>query len=690
MASFEEDQSLLSLQSHCVLTIISHCATYPVDTLSLLPPRLRVLIAHNASPYDLHRLEQGAFFKGLENRVQIQDLWKRRYENTLLKFSNISGLDIDMELHHPSPSTPLSLSWKDRYLLACLLNFPRIYSNAGGEWSGLQRPFSPWGVAIFGLTDLLLPKGQIHREKLDNDTKHGLHCFPSSQRITPGKTTSYFVSVLHMSLIETIHSEEPRESEWSIQKGLKLFSFLFPSWCIPYAPVLYDRDAPLMVAEDIVGKSRRAIVYSGWYITRNNAEISESDFKKISPHLSKSFQSFFESFSSKLETLVFLPPAVLKEDGGNYSPFEVSTSTLIQSVAVSLPVLKQLSISMHACDIKCLSLLSDVLPSLHHTLTTLHLKVVRPKFPEPSLGLGPALCDLYKKTQVFQDLILQGLFFDRGEFINLILSYLTTAKCSADIQESVTLRNIKVKGSGNGEIEKQVMPQNSNKSLFVYRLLDTEPLHFALSAFDELRLNTISFTYITEKILIPSDLKIIANTVRIERIILNEERLEALRPLLVGNVRKVELSLANAFPPSIYQKCLEASSQSLSYFDMDWFLPDIFKELTDLEAFFAMLFSLLPPSCLSNLELNFVQLIKKYASYLLTKENNSGVWLTMESSHAKSLETKNTIRLWNLLYKSWKENANGCKLKFLHVTVAALDEVYDKVMEMAVDLIENF
>uniref|UniRef100_A0A1X7VSE1 Uncharacterized protein n=1 Tax=Amphimedon queenslandica TaxID=400682 RepID=A0A1X7VSE1_AMPQE len=298
-----------------------------------------------------------------------------------------------------------------------------------------------------------------------------------------------------MSLIETIHSDEPGESEWSVQKGLKLFSLLFPSWHIPYVPVLYDRDGPpLMVAEDILGKPRRAIVYSGWYITRNNAEISESDSKKISPHLSKSFQSFFESFSSELETLVFLPPAVLKEDGGNYSPFSVSTSTLIQSIALSLPVLKHLSISMHACDIKCLFLLSDVLPSLYHSLTTLHLKIVRPKFPEPSLGLGPALCDLYKKSQVFQDLILQGLFFDKGEFVSLILSYLTTAKCSADMQESVTLRNIKVSSGSSVEIEKQVMPQNCNKSLFVYRLLDIEPLNFALSAFDEIRLNTISFT----------------------------------------------------------------------------------------------------------------------------------------------------------------------------------------------------
>ena len=685
MASVE-DASPVSLQSHCVLIIISHCATYPVDALSLLPPRLRVLIAHNVSPYDLHRLEQGSFFTGLETRVQIQDLWRRRYENTLLKFSNISGLDIDMELHHPFPSTPLSLSWKDRYLLACLLNFPRIYSNLG-QGADLKRPFSPWGVAIFGLTDLLLPKGQTHKEKVNN-TKHGLFCYHVSQRNAPGATSSYFVSIVHMSLIQTMHSNEPGgESEWSIQKGLKLFSFLFPSWHIPYVPVLYDRDSPLMVAGDIIGRPHRAIVYSGWYLARNNAEISESDSKEFSPQLSKSFQSFFESCSSELETLVFLPPAVLKEGGGDYSPFRVSTSALIQSVALSLPVLKHLSISMHACDIKCLSMLSDILPSFYHSLTTLHLKVVRPKFPEPSLGLGPALCDLYKKSQVFQDLILQGLFFDKEEFVSLIFSYLTTAKCSNEIQESLTLRNIKVSGSSNEEIEKQVMPQNCKKSLFVYRLLDTEPLHNALSAFDEIRMKTISFTYITEKILIPSDLKVIADTVRIERIILNEERLMALRPLLAGNVKDVELSLANAFPSSIYQKCLEASSPSLRYFDMNWFLPDIFKELTDLEAFFGMIFSLLPHSSLSRLELNFVQLIRKYASYLFTKENNSGLWL--DPSHAKPMEMKNTIRLWKLLHKSWKENANGCKLKCLHVTVVALDEVYDEVMEMAVDLIEN-
>ena len=695
MESMEEP---LSLQSHCFLSIISHCASYPASALSLIPPRLRALIAHSASPYDLHRLEHeenGIFFSGLENRVKMGDLWRRRYENTLLKFSNVSGLDIDMETHLPSanPSSnhhPLSLSWKDRYLMACLLNTPRIYPDARlkgisppGEGGSLKRQ---WGVAIFGLADIVLPNGQFHKERV-GCTRHGLHCF-SGQRDNPGTLASQFVSENHVPLLQAMPPfNQPVGSEWPILERLKLFSSLFPCWRVPYVPVLVDRETDL-ITESVGGKIDRAIIYSGWYETRSNAEISEADSNTKPLCLSSSFKAFFESHSSEIETLVFLPPAVLKREGGNYSRLNVSTTTLVPSVTLSLPILRHLSITMHACDTKFLSILPHVLPPLYHTLTTLHLKVVRPKFPTPSLGLGLALRSLYENSQLFQDLILQGLYFDETEFADFMLSYLSTPKGPL-VHESVTLRNVKISESGKGVVAKRyVMPQNCNKSLFTYRLLNTKPLSNVLAGYEEIRMNVISFIYSLENILIPPDLKLTVDTVRIERIILNEESFELLKPLLAGNVTNVELSFARPFPLfSMYRKCFEVCSKSLSYLDLNWCLPDVFKELSELEAFFAMLFSLLTPHSISRLELNLVQFVKNYASYLTTKENNSGIWL--DASFMKPVEGKNMIRTWNCLHKSWRENANGCKLKCLHVTVIALDEVYDELVEMAMDLIED-
>ena len=673
----------LSLSKQCLLTLVGHAPSLSPDYLALLPPRLRTVLAFNLSVSDLHRVQQCKDFTHGLKVVDMDVLWKHRYETTLLKFSNVASLELDIETHHPGQSV-ISLTWKDRYLLSCFMNIPRIYQS--------RELLPPIGVSLFGVADIQFADGQIFKDVI-NVNKCGLFCYQSSTSKMQSRLSSNFVSQYHLPLLDKAPFNKPVGNEWPTLDRINLFSCVLPSWTPPYFPLQYDE---ILNSVPSLEGVKGVLVYSRWYQIRPNAEIDKDDTNVIV--VSKSLKESLQAYSTSLDAAFLFAPAMLKIKSSKASALSVTTTTLVNIAISSLSTLKHLSIAMHDADTSCLDALPvpSLLPSLYHCLCTLHLKVLRPTFTEPCTLLGSTLSSLFTECNSFKDLILQGLALPEGGFISFMLSFLNNPPHNDEVHQSVTLRNVKILSSDDDltSIDKQVMPQECwyTKSLFIYRLLNWQAFRHLLAAYDELFMDRLSISLpydFEEDLLVPPNLIVHAKSVHVERTILNEDRLQLLHPVLFSNVDAIELSLGPTQPTdtlAIYVDCIGICSKALTYLDFKHMTPG---SISQLDALFTAIFSL-PESTLSNLVLDPCHLIEGYASGQ-AQETQLGRGASVQWPAFSLLRDSEYRRLfddivkaharssWKLLYSIWKSKAKGVKLKLLYVSMLALDELSDEL-----------
>ena len=665
----DKSSRLLTLQEHCFLTVLGHASTYSPEYLALVPPRLRTVLAFNLSVHDLHRVQQcPPFLEGL-SIMEVDHLWMNRYKTTLTKFSNVASLDLDVETHHPN-KTLLSLTWKDRYLMACLLNIPRQYG----------RVESPWSIAIYGISDIALFDGQLYKASVGS-TRCSLHCYRKSNE----QYSSNFIST-HYQISLAPFSQYVGQY-WPIIERVKLFQQLFPNWAPPYIPIHYDLPTAVQSYDHV----KQAIIYSNFYETKNNAEINENDERPL--NTPESFNEFLNTHSNTLDTVILYAPAIQKDSySDTYTPLSVTSSTLTDSLAVNLHSLRHLSISMSNHDTSCLSTLPNILPSFRSTLSTLHLRILRPNLTEPCTPLlGSSMADLFRDGSCFQDLIIQGIVLYNNSFVHLMTTFINSVRPH---HQSIVLRNIKLidgVDQPNVVIHKQSMPVECRymKSMYIHRLLNTQSLLSVLSAYDSISLDTLSLSLISDQVPLPLQLKLHAHTVCIERMLLNSTRLVALQTALTDKVNAVKLSLNEATPlgdtVAIFNEAISFCSTNLVCLDFIKF-PLQAPTLNQLESIFVTIFSL-PASTLSNLEFNACNLIESFAASLATA---NGLQLGQFShgwrTHVQSLQLKYTIDSWRLLYTVWCNVANGTKLKVLRVSFLALEHFVDDLEMIAINL----
>lgn len=681
----------LSLQDQCLLTIACHVPTYSIETLALVPPRLRAIIALNMCAIDLHRIEKcSSFIDGLGGTMNIETLWKRRYETTLTRFSNVAGLDLDLDTHRTTRS--LSLSSKDRYLTACLLGIPHTYS--------IDSTALPWGVALFGLTDVTVTNGQCLKDNTVHTIRHGLHCFRGRSSST---LSCNFISGHYLKLLDSNCSWRVG-TEWPLHERVSLFTHLFPGWVPPYIPIQYDEisSAISTVAPEEVGG---AIVYSGWYERRHHAEINETDQRPVV--LSESFKSFFKMNSKSLDTIILLAPAVQKcidSDGQQcIQPLSVTTTILTEFICTALPTLRHLSIAMHWADTSSLAVLPQALTCLYNTLQTLHLRIVRPKFSEPCTytTLGQGLADLYRNCHTFEDLILQGLSFDDKGFIEMMLAYLNTPPTNDQSQHSLVLRTIKIWEGEGGEdeqqtIETQVMPKECyfNKSLYLHRIMSGLPFTKLFSSYEDVFFKKVTLSSLQSSAgpLFPLKVKFHVNSVLIEKTALQDDTFEYLQPLLSSDIQCVDMSLEGVWPLTLYKKCFHLCQHNLRQLEFN-LIPGTVRSLQDLEYIFVAMFTHLPASTLAQLELNVTQLMTNLSTQISTGNRIGLGRMLVQNVVGKIVNQINITtltRTWQILHKSWASNPEGCtKMKSLHVPTIVMEEMYEELSEMANELIED-
>lgn len=331
------NETPLPLLKQCILAVIGHSPTYSAEYLALVPPRIRTVLALNLTVHDLHRVQQSPLFVKDLSVGAVDELWKRRYKTTLAKFSNISSLELDVEIHHPNQT--LSLSWEDRYLMACLLNIPRQTIN--------RQSLPPWGIGIYGITDITFSDGQIYKEAV-NSTKYALHCQGKSD--ISSEVSSNFISIHYKPLLDGVKPfNQSVGSEWPIIERIKVFQQVFPGWTPPYIPVHYDKEC---VPTELCSEIKRIIVYSHWQEMLINEAITKDDERPLA--LPGSFEEFCKTHSNTLDTIILLPPAIQKDREGQLCPLSITSTTLTKSIITSVPSLKHLSISMTNIDTNCL------------------------------------------------------------------------------------------------------------------------------------------------------------------------------------------------------------------------------------------------------------------------------------------------------------------------------------------------
>jgi hypothetical protein len=678
MTSTDGEENIpLSLFKQSVLSILGNSPTYPSTYFSLIPPRIRLIVAFNLPAYDLHRVIQDdpSFLDGLWN-IEEDELWKRRYSTTLVKFSNVWNFELDIETH--ALNKELSPLWKDRYLTASLLNIPKSTTR------GL-----PWGVIPFSMTDITFSDGLVYRESI-NTTKHALQCLAGRD----GKAEScHFVSIHRLNMLEHVPPfNRAVGTKWPLSERLEICKELFPGWNPYYIPIQYDQQSSPAISHHL-DEVKQLVVYSGWYEVLSYAEISENDERPI--NLPDCFIKFIQCHSKSLETVILFAPAMQKCPDGELIPLSITSSTLTQAVVSNVPSLKHLSISMKNNEIRSLDILPSLMPSMYDHLETLLLKINRPTYSSISPDhFAVALSDLYKNSLCFRDLILQGLLFDGRNFVQLMLSFFNTKLSHQGPPQSLVLRNVKIKTDELQlpDLDQQLMPLECRymKSLYIHRLINPQSFYHAISAYKDIFLDTFSYSSTIENFFFPEHVTLHANTVSIEKIRIPADNMDPLRcALSTDAVKAVRLSLGEVHPisqaVSVYNDSIKICSSNLKYLDFKNCLVHI-PSMNKLEAILVAIFTL-PSLTLANLELNPIGMMHAFYTSMATEQSLHQPHIVFRRSpHRKifdNLSAKIELECWTLLHRIWLREAGNVKLKAIHVSLLALGELEHKLEELS-------
>ena len=642
-----------SLQSHCMLAIISNVSSYTADVLALLPPRLRTRILINVPAIDLYRLSKCSdFLTGLI--IDIEEVWKHRFNTSLLKYSNISPFD-------EIPSR--QISWKDRYLLSCLQNIPHQYRT-----TAICPPLSG---AMFIISNITFSDTGMIKMKVGS-TLHGLHCVKG--RLTPDTDIScHFISLEYMKLLDSYPYNLTVGCDIPVIMRIKLITKHFPNWCPSVFPLEYDDDSTEwseMLVKEVTNKLETIFIYTKYLRMFRNSECTEYSNKVNSPVFSETTAKIIAVVrnNTKCDDIVISQPAMLKSDDSNLIPVTFSSAQLLEEMLSQFPNVKHLSITMHYSDQDCIN--NPLF--LKEQLTSLHLRVARPNFEDiisPSIAIT-----------TIRDLRLHGIHIAGRNFIDILLAYLNTPTAH---EQSLSLGSLKIDTTNVPAIAPQMMAKNCcyKKSLYLHRVYDNNLLKVIFAAYPKISFNTLLLSLGDRLPPFPEKTLIHAKTFILKQTRINASSISIYKPVL-ELADKVELSVSiessNANEViTLLCKCISTCSYSLQYLDFHHFLPlaDLSQLLVN--QLYVCIFNL-PTSTIADLVIDPGHIIAAVSNVLMQKQ---GIRLA-NIVQLREQEMRQTVENWKSFYDVWKNEGKKVLKSVSGVPNYVSAEIEDLLKEM--------
>ena len=661
-------EQVLSLENACVLTILSEIHNYSADVLSLLPPRLRACILLHLPAVDLYRLSQNVSpWVGVP--FSSDDVWRTRFETTLLKYSNVAGLD---ETAHGESS------WLDRYLLSCLVNIPVHY--------GTRTNHPPFGAAFFVTSDVALRNFGIVKLQYGS-VCHGF-VFLKARRQGP---STHMVSKHYQENFITTPFHLPVGVELSMYDRIKTLLSIFPGWKPSMVSLEFDdlsefTDYNEPLCKSFLSNVKTVQLLSKYLRLLPHAKIDHLGLKCAPGSIGQFCNYVIDLLKhGKTNRLILLPPAMKPEVEDNQddkpviilTPFSMSTSKLLEWFFQHFPNVSEVFINMN--DSHQDSGLFDILRVAK--LTYLQLNVLRPTFSQ--------VIPLSLPFTTIGAISLNGLAISSHDFCSLLLSVLNSPN-----EQKLKLSNISVTHSDDSiEIDPQVMKDSCRyKTSLHFRRVKANCcslIESVLAAYDEIWLNDLLVYLIFSTPPFPKSTVINCKSFHLERFVLSPENLQVLSPIL-HRAQHIFLSVGESdvgtadFAISEICCIIEVCGDNLSQLECKQAYPYSGLSADHIDQFFSAVFSL-PDSCLTNLTFNPSRLINSYSSTV------TGVGILMHPvhqfiKHTEMEEMKKRMACYRLLCDVWKRQnrgVGGLKVKCLSgIPGVVLNEIEDKLLEI--------
>lgn len=675
-----------SLQSSCFLTIIANVHCYSGELLSLLPAKLRARILLHIPAIDLYRLGHcRGLWEGLP--YTCEDVWKRRFDTTLSKYSNVQ----------PFQETK-DLLWQERYFLSCLINIPKS--------SSIQPPF---GSSFFVTSDIVLCETMQGVLKI----KYGstLHCFNALETKVKTKLTSHFLSQFYTNKLKGHPFNLPVGSEkMSLYNRLKCILTLFPGWKPSVIPLEYDESITKSIeqideqlCESFISNANSIFLSSRYLRLHSYAEIAGEGPDRPNPSANGlAIDPFCDFMLDLLIKKSVDPPCwrvylsqipVIKETKHQVVNDEVeSVSTFVQLYSSAdvlnwfhhrCPNISDIIVSMHNsnqidCQ-NCFIFRSDALHSVQ-------LKVVRPTFKR-FISVKAHL-----PFSRLASITLNGLAVSGEEFCDILLLILNSPQ-----KQNLKFSNFFVNQSSDMPVElpPQVMEMDCRykTSLSLHRVNGIYHVQNVLETFPEVWLDDLSF-YLADGIVpLPESTIINCKSVHADRFSADEHNLHLLSHVF-KKAEKVFLSIGQCgittAPVAIARlcQCIRMCETNLAYLDCKHMMSYIGFEASHVIDFFEAVLSL-PDYIFESLVFNPSRLCESYASAVASSQSGRNFIVNVHHMRQQFLSKENELRCecWQWLWNTWKTNKPGVKLnKLVGVHRDALEQFEDEIKEMCSEL----
>ena len=679
-------KDVISLQSSCVLTVISEVQWYSADTLSLLPPKLRSLVLLHLPAVDLYRISQ---HEGVWIGVPFtsEDVWKFRFETTLQKYTNVSSSTVE--------EMTSEVSWLDRYLFSCLYNVPVYYQTSTSQPS--------FGAAFFVTSDIVL--NDVGTVKLKSGARqHGLIALNSRSK---SELSSHFVSEWYQQKLMSYPFDSPVGAELSTYERIKAMLSVFPDWKPAVIPLEVDyqdlkddvSDYDKSLCSSFVSNIKTVHLLSKYLRLHPNAEVenpADTPISSVGQFCSYIVGLLKDHKSASCSRLVISQPAMKKEVFRDNTDIDSESSLLFTHLSFSasellewffqhFPNVSEISVSMHDSNQDTWNC-----PVFQQaTLKSLQLKVIRPTFKHivvPSLGFSS-----------ITEISLHGLAILDKEFCGIMLSVLNSPN-----EQKLRLANVFVKesqGSDAPVISPQVMRDacRYKTSIHFHRVKGISSVRSVFSSYGEIWLNDLSFYLVDVAPPFPETTPINCKSIHAERFPLSRENLNILYPVFV-RAGSVSLSLGSVAVLSTADyvvaqicQCIQLCEKNLVYLDCKHAYNYVGLNAQHMDRFFSTVFSM-PTSSLINLVFNPSRLIDSFSSVAFFQGANRSLLLSFQQiqrqSHSEAGELKHKISCWHLLCEVWKrENHDRSKIKRLcGVSGPVLNEIEDELHELCENL----
>ena len=683
---------LISLQSNCVLTILSEIHCFTADMLSLLPPKLRSRILLHLPAVDLYRLGQTEDHKdNLWRDLWIglpftsEDVWKIRFETTLKKYTNVSCLEEDVSR---------CISWLDRYLVSCLLNVPLYYQTLSSQPS--------LGAAFYVTSDVSLNDVGIVKAKTDS-SRCGLVALKTRAK---SALSSHFISNFYRKKLELNPFNLPIGTELTTYDRIRVMLDVFPDWTPSVLPLEIDEhlsqsDYNTSLCVTFLSKVKTLYLLSKYLRLCPYAEVENPDTVSSSGigHFCKYIVGLLNGYKSiACDKLILLPPAMKKEvtykdmdDDGDevssfsFTPISLSPNELLEWFFKRFPNINQLSVSMHDAYQDCWK--SSVYREAK--LQSLQLKVTRPTFKHITVPLLP--------FSLISDVSLQGLSISEEDFHAILLAVL-----KSPVEQKLSFANLCIQELNDVPVMHSLVMEKAcqyKTSLNIHRIKGVNAIQSVLSLYREIWLNDLSFYLLEDTFPFPISTAINCKSVHVNRVTLHQNDSQFLLPLF-SRAESVYLSLGNCslhnatFAIPMLCTCVQLCEENLRYLDCKNTVTYSNLKPEHVNHFFSTVFSL-PKCVLENLVFDPSRLIQCYASTALHRTTNylmqlqQGVQLTKQQAELDEL--KHQVSCWRTMCEVWCQSSNGVKIKCLNgLSGIVFDELEDELGEICQEYRVNY